>query len=375
MRCPNCGTEIEGGNFCSACGAPLEWKGEGRRCPACGARVAKRAKTCLICGAILEERRRFSPISTIVLPLLAVLGIMALLAAPRFVKLQPTQEAASPSSPSPMPTPSLTATATPTPTATPTLTPTPTPTPTPQLITHTVKRGETLILIAEEYGTTVEAIMASNEGIDPQRLRVGQELIIPREVGVPTPQPMAEAITYTVKAGDSLISIAEEYGTTVEAIVAANEIADPHMIRLGQELIIPAALPTPTPTATPSPTPTGTPAPPYPAPALLTPADEEVFLGEEADILLSWTSVGILSEDEWYVVHVHYTVDGKMRAMSEWTQATSWRVPATFYSAQADSSLYRWNVIVMRQTGMKPDGTREGVPVSPLSETRSFLWH
>jgi len=71
---------------------------------------------------------------------------------------------------------------------------------------------------------------------------------------------------------------------------------------------------------------------------------------------------------------VHYTVDGKMRSVSEWTQATSWHVPAAFYSAEADAYLYRWNVIVMRQTGMKPDGTREGVPISPLSETRSFLW-
>jgi len=319
----------------------------------------------------LEERRKLSPVSMIVLPLLAILGIIALLAVPRFVKLQPAQEAASPS-PVPTPTPSPTATVTPTPTATPTHTPTPTPTPQP--ITHTVKRGETLILIAEEYGTTVVAIMAANEGIDPQRLQVGQKLIIPGEVGVPTLQPMAEAITYTVKAGDSLISIAEEYGTTVEAIVAANEIADPHMIRLGQELIIPLGSPTPTLTATSLPTPTPTPAPPYPAPALLTPTDEEVFLGEGAAILLSWTSVGILSEDEWYVVHVHYTVDGKMRSVSEWTQATSWHVPAAFYSAEADSYLYRWNVIVMRQTGMKPDGTREGVPISPLSETRSFLW-
>jgi len=232
-----------------------------------------------------------------------------------------------------------------------------------------------LILIAEEYGTTVEAIMAANEGIDPLRLQVGQELIIPGEAGVPTPQPMAEAITHTVKAGDSLTSIAEEYGTTVEAIVAANEIADPQMIRLGQVLIIPLGSLTPTLTATPLPAPAGTPTPPYSAPALLTPADEEIFLGEGAAILLGWASAGILSEDEWYVVHVHYTVDGKMRSVSEWTQATSWHVPAALYSAEADSYLYRWNVIVMRQTGIKPDGTREGVPISPLSETRSFLWY
>jgi LysM repeat protein len=46
--------------------------------------------------------------------------------------------------------------------------------------------------------------------------------------------------TYTVRSGDTLSSIAQERGTTVEAIVEANDIEDPDVIDIGQELTIPS---------------------------------------------------------------------------------------------------------------------------------------
>lgn len=46
--------------------------------------------------------------------------------------------------------------------------------------------------------------------------------------------------TYTVRSGDTLSSIAQEQGTTVEAIVEANDIDDPDVIDIGQELTIPS---------------------------------------------------------------------------------------------------------------------------------------
>jgi LysM repeat protein len=93
--------------------------------------------------------------------------------------------------------------------------------------------------------------------------------VTPRsQPGVP-----ATSRTHTVVAGDTLSGIAKEYGTTVEAIVAANGISNPELIVIGQVLSIPveetgsvstsATFTTPTPTATPMPptvTPTETPA-------------------------------------------------------------------------------------------------------------------
>lgn len=57
----------------------------------------------------------------------------------------------------------------------------------------------------------------------------------------PTPQetPAATSQTYTIQRGDTLSSIARQFGTTVDALVAANGIADPSIIRVGQILIIP----------------------------------------------------------------------------------------------------------------------------------------
>ncbi len=55
----------------------------------------------------------------------------------------------------------------------------------------------------------------------------------------PTSATTPAANTYTVVAGDSLWAIAQQFGTTVEALAAANNIADPGAIEVGQVLTIP----------------------------------------------------------------------------------------------------------------------------------------
>jgi tetratricopeptide (TPR) repeat protein len=67
---------------------------------------------------------------------------------------------------------------TPTPTATPSPTPSPTPTSQPQPIIYVVRQGDTLYSIARRYGTTVQAIMAAN-GLTNYNIHVGQQLYIP----------------------------------------------------------------------------------------------------------------------------------------------------------------------------------------------------
>ena len=74
----------------------------------------------------------------------------------------------------------------------------------------------------------------------------------------PTPPPAP--LLYTVQAGDTLGGIAQTYGVSVGDLMAANGLADPNVLSVGQTLIIPAGgLPTPSlepsPTATPGPTP------------------------------------------------------------------------------------------------------------------------
>jgi LysM repeat protein len=64
---------------------------------------------------------------------------------------------------------------------TPSPTPSPVATPTPEMvIRHTVQPGETMWDIASQYGVTLEALVAANELVDPDSLQPGQELVIPR---------------------------------------------------------------------------------------------------------------------------------------------------------------------------------------------------
>lgn len=129
-----------------------------------------------------------------------------------------------------------------TPTATPTITPTPLP------VMYTVEEGDMLGFIAEAFGISAEAIIAANNISDPTLLQIGQRLLIPvtptptpRFSPTPTlsPTPTPEPVMYIVQPGDTLLAIAAEYGTTVEAIIISNGIANPTLLQIGQEIIIP----------------------------------------------------------------------------------------------------------------------------------------
>ncbi len=67
----------------------------------------------------------------------------------------------------------------------------------------------------------------------------------------PAPSPTSGFTTYEVQARDTLYSIARRFGTTVDAIVAANHLVDASQIDVGQVLLIPAGGPISTPTPTP----------------------------------------------------------------------------------------------------------------------------
>jgi uncharacterized protein YkwD len=133
----------------------------------------------------------------------------------------------------------ITATPTPQTPATPS-TPSTSPTPTLAPVSHTVQKGEILLSIAEEYDTTVEAIMLANEITNPRTLQVGQQLIIPPHKGSPLG---VQTIIHEIKGGDTLIILAGKYGSTVEDIMATNPELEPSLLRVGQEIIIPLTQP------------------------------------------------------------------------------------------------------------------------------------
>lgn len=100
---------------------------------------------------------------------------------------------------------------------------------------YTVKAGDTLSSIARRFGTTVNAIARANNLKNPNFIRVGQKLWIPTGGGAST----CNGTWYTVQQGDTVYSLAKKYGTTVEAISRANGLRDPYVIKTGQRLCIP----------------------------------------------------------------------------------------------------------------------------------------
>jgi LysM repeat protein len=105
-------------------------------------------------------------------------------------------------------------------------------------IIHVVRRGENLYRIALRYGTTVQAIAARNGICNPNRIYVGQRLVIPTYYsGGPS---HGGGWWYRVRPGDTLYSIARRFGTTVWALRQANSLANPNYIYAGQRLWISA---------------------------------------------------------------------------------------------------------------------------------------
>jgi LysM repeat protein len=121
-------------------------------------------------------------------------------------------------------------------------------------VTHVVVQGETLFRIAAKYGTSVEAICAANSIVNPSTIYAGQRLSIPGA----NPSTHAgsasapEGDTHVVGPGENLFRIALRYGTTVEALAQLNGIADHNHLTVGQTLRISGDPAAPTPVLQPA---------------------------------------------------------------------------------------------------------------------------
>ncbi|MBU0705222.1 MAG: LysM peptidoglycan-binding domain-containing protein [Chloroflexi bacterium] len=114
-------------------------------------------------------------------------------------------------------------------------------------VIHVVGRGETLFSIARRYGTSVDAICAANGIADPTRIYAGQRLTIPSSNAASgaSSVPAAAGGTHVVRAGENLFRIALRYGVTVQALAELNGIYNPGHVVAGQRLVIPGSATTP----------------------------------------------------------------------------------------------------------------------------------
>lgn len=95
--------------------------------------------------------------------------------------------------------------------------------------TYTVEVGDSVRTIAQQFAVTNETIIWENDLTDPDILQVGQELrILP-----------FSGLIHEVHPGDTVASIANAYDALVTDVISANKLSDPYIIVVGQKLAVP----------------------------------------------------------------------------------------------------------------------------------------
>jgi hypothetical protein len=289
--------------------------------------------------------------------------------------------------------------------APPTESPTPTETPGPYI--HIIKEGETLGAIIQFYDyrdfAVIDEIVRLNNLASADFLPgAGSELIIPRQTATLTPEgveltatadatrntttqggvviPGTTQITcHTVEEGETVVGIAEQYNTTLEVLSQLNPNlywfgcnfsnysggpdCNPN-IQVSQCINVPAPTPTPTLSPTPSGNETATPTPTYVPPISVYPPEGAV--APAGVFTLHWVSVGVLAENEHYLVKVIDTVNNE--TYLQVTKDTSMQLPASMIPEDGQAHIITWEVQVATQN--------ENGDYRPItdSDRHSFQW-
>lgn len=117
---------------------------------------------------------------------------------------------------------------------------------------YIVQAGDTLSRIAARFNTTVAALAQLNGIVNPNRIQVGQRLVVTATGGpvavptspapvvvTPTSVPAPVVRTYVVFPGDNLFRISLRFNVSMQRLIQANGIINPNQIYAGQVLIIP----------------------------------------------------------------------------------------------------------------------------------------
>jgi membrane-bound lytic murein transglycosylase D len=117
-----------------------------------------------------------------------------------------------------------------------------------RFLEHVVKRGETLSGIASRYGSTVPLLQEANGIRRANQIRIGQRIRIPsagmrtatvtRVASSNTATSSSGEVTYRVRSGDSMWSIARNQGITIGELMRWNHLTENSIIKPGDRLIV-----------------------------------------------------------------------------------------------------------------------------------------
>ncbi len=105
-------------------------------------------------------------------------------------------------------------------------------------LTYRVRRGDSLSAIADRYRVSVRGLMAMNNLRNRHFIRVGQVLKLPQKAAVRTRERKLVDGQYTVQAGDSLSIVAANFGISENKLIALNNIKNRNQLAVGQRLRI-----------------------------------------------------------------------------------------------------------------------------------------
>lgn len=105
---------------------------------------------------------------------------------------------------------------------------------------YIVKPGDTFYKLAIQFNTTIPAIISANPLLNPNLLRIGQQICIPRQPIYPA---CPEGNYYIIKSGDTLYRIAEFFNVSLDDLIEANPAIDPYRLFIGQVICVPLATP------------------------------------------------------------------------------------------------------------------------------------
>ena len=111
---------------------------------------------------------------------------------------------------------------------------------------YVTQPGDTLFSIARQFGVTLDALIAANNITNPNLIHAGLTLVIPGQEAPSAPGAPAapsEYGSYTVVAGDTLGNIAARFNTDYFTLAQINNIVNPDLLYIGQVLKVPGAPP------------------------------------------------------------------------------------------------------------------------------------
>ena len=101
----------------------------------------------------------------------------------------------------------------------------------PKFITYKVVAGDTVGAIAEKFGLKTATILSANDLDEEDVLKIGQELTI----------PAVDGVVVKIHSGDTLYDLADAYGVHIDEIIRANPDVDPDALKIDEVIVIPGA--------------------------------------------------------------------------------------------------------------------------------------